>query len=242
MLDEHHAQLAREAAAAYPHEAAWLITPGECRQVANVAEDPRATFRVAKRDLAAAHGRGLLAIVHSHPNGPDCPSEADMRGQLASGVPWGIISTDGERCLPPFWWGDQAETPPLVGRGFRHGVTDCYSLIRDYYRLELDIVIPEFPRSWEWWRAGQDLYRDGFGQAGFRRIESADARPGDVFLAQLRSPVPNHGGILLEGGLALHHKTGKLAVDATRLSMREPIARWLPHITHWLRHSGRDDP
>ncbi|XKE45760.1 NlpC/P60 family protein [Halomonas organivorans] len=239
MFPDHHDQLRREALAAYPEEAVWLITPGECRRVANVAEDPRATFRVAKRDLAAAQARGLCAVVHSHPNGPDHPSEADMRGQVASGVPWGIIATDGEACLPPFWWGGDAR-PPLVGRGFRHGVTDCYALIRDYYLLEHGIALPEFPRAWEWWRHGQDLYRDGFPRAGFRRIEPEEARPGDMFFAQLRSPVPNHGGVLLEGGLALHHKTGRQAVDATRLSMREPIARWLPHITHWLRHEELD--
>ena len=237
MLDEHHEQLRREALAAYPEEAVWLVTPGECRRVANVADDPRATFRVAKRDMAAAQARGLLAVVHSHPDYPDCPSEADMRGQLASGVPWGIVATDGQATTPVRWWGHDAREP-LVGRGFVHGITDCYSLIRDYYLLEHGAELPEFPRSWEWWRNGQDLYRDGFGRAGFRRIEPAEARAGDMFFAQLRSPVPNHGGIYLGDGLALHHKTGRHAVDPSRLSQREPIARWLPHITHWLRHEA----
>ena len=125
-----------------------------------------------------------------------------------------------------------------MGRGFRHGVTDCYSLIRDYYRLERDVVLPEFPRDWEWWCNEQDLYRDGFGKAGFERLVDVDLRPGDVFLAQIRSGVPNHGGVYLGDGLALHHLAARLPVDATRLSRREPIDRWMKFISHWLRYTG----
>lgn len=241
MFDEHHDQLRAEAIEAYPNEAVWLITPGECRRVRNVASNPSATFRVDKRTMAAAVKRGLLAVVHSHPDGPDCPSEADMNGQLASGVPWGIISTNGEGCLPPFWWGDDVPREPLIGRPFRHGVTDCYALIRDYYRLELGIVLPEYPRDWEWWLSGGDLYRQGFASAGFRVIDQAEAREGDMWWSQIRSPVPNHGGVYLGNGLILHHKTARLEADATRLSLREPIGRWMPYITTWLRHESRDE-
>ena len=239
MFNEYHDQLRREALDAYPEEAVWLIVSGECRRVANVADDPCGTFRVGRRDMMDAQSRGLLAVVHSHPDYPDCPSEADMRGQMASGVPWGIVATDGQAATPVRWWGHEVREP-LVGRGFVHGITDCYSLIRDYYALEHGIDLPEFPRSWEWWRHGQDLYTDGFPRAGFRRIDPVEARAGDMFFAQLRSAVPNHGGIYLGDDLVLHHKTGRQAVDASRLSMREPIARWLPHITHWLRHEDLD--
>ena len=239
MFEQYTEQLQREAIAAYPQEAVWLITPGECRRVKNIAAEPTQTFQVDKRTMGAAVGRGPLEVVPSRPDYPACPSAADMRGQAASGVPWGIVATDGERASEPTWFGDQVDRAPLVGRGFRHGVTDCYALIRDYYRLELGIDLIEFPRDWEWWLNGGDLYRDGIAPAGFRRIEQAEAMPGDMWIAQLRSPVPNHGGVLLEHGLALHHPSGRDPVDGTQLSRREPIGRWLPHITLWLRHESR---
>lgn len=239
MFEEYADQIRDASKAAYPQEAVFLITPGECRPVKNIADDPTKTFRVDKRTMAAAVKRGLLAVVHSHPDFPDCPSEADMRGQLTTGVPWGIVATDGESATPIRWWGHD-ERAPLIGRGFVHGITDCYSLIRDYYAMELGIELPEFPRSWEWWRNGQDLYREGFAQAGFRRIEQQEARPGDMWLAQLRSDVPSHGGIVLEHGLCLHHPSANKPVDPERISRREPIGRWLPYITHWLRHEERD--
>lgn len=238
-MNDYADQIRAAAIAAHPKEAVFLITPGECRQVKNIAHDPTHTFRVDKRSMAAAIKRGLLAVVHSHPDYPDCPSEADMRGQINSGVRWGIVATDGKSTTPIRWWG-HGECEPLVGRGFVHGITDCYGLIRDYYALELGIDLPEYPRNWEWWRNGGDLYRTGFASAGFRRIERDEAQPGDMWLAQLRSDVPNHGGIVLENGLALHHPSARYPVDSARLSRREPIGRWLPYITHWMRHVARD--
>lgn len=239
MFPEFSDQIRSEAVAAYPAEAVWLITTAGCKQVRNTADDPTKTFRVSKKDMAAATAAGLLAVVHSHPDSPPCPSEADMVGQIGSKVPWGIVATDGTSTSLITWFGDQVPKPPLVGRGFLHGVTDCYALIRDFYQEELGIPLVEFPRNWEWWRNGKDLYRDGIRPAGFRVIEESEAVPGDMWVAQLHSPVPNHGGVLLDRGLALHHPSSRNPVDPGFLSRREPISRWLPHIVMWLRHETR---
>lgn len=243
MFEQFHAQIHEQAKAAYPNEAVWLISGGECHQVENIAEKPTKHMAVSKQVMRNAQARGLEAVIHSHPDGPDCPSEHDMRGQIHTAVPWGIVSTDGQYCLPIFWWGDDVPILPLKGRGFRHGVTDCYSLIRDYYRMEKGILIPEFPRSWDWWHHDQDLYVDGFPKAGFVKLDvekiklgEIEPQEGDMWFSQLRSNVPNHGGIYMGDETILHHATSRKAVDPARMSAREPIHRWLPHITHWLRH------
>ena len=76
-------------------------------------------------------------------------------------MPWGIIPTDGERVGDPIMWGDQLPIAPLIGREFRHGTSDCYTLVRDAYRLGKDgmkehgidgwpldpIQLPEVPRD-----------------------------------------------------------------------------------------------
>lgn len=238
MFERYHQQITAEARTGYPQECVWLITRTGCRRVPNIAEQPEQTFRIARRDMLRAQAEGLLAVVHSHPDYPDCPSEADMQGQVNTGVPWGIIATDGTSCTPIAWWGEGVAVPPLVGRGFRHGITDCYSIIRDYYRTERGVTLPEYPRSWQWWDNGKDLYSEGFRAAGFVPIDASKVQPGDVWISQLRSPVPNHGGVLLERGLALHHPSAHLPVDPSRLSVREPIARWQSHIVLWLRYQG----
>lgn len=239
MFSGYYPEILSQAVADYPREAVWLITKAGCRKVQNIAKDPEATFCISSKDSAMAAAGGLLAVVHSHPDFPACPSAADMRGQISTGVPWGIVRTDGVTADAPVWFGDLSNSPPLLGRGYRHGVTDCYSLIRDYYWQELSQILPEFPRDWQWWTSGEDLYRTGFAPANFRVIPQTEAAPGDVWLAQIKSPVPNHGGVLLESGLILHHPGSGSPVDNTQLSRREPITRWLPYITTWLRHESR---
>lgn len=238
MFEVHIEQIQAEAVAAFPCEAVWLITAEGCHQVENIHADPENFFAVSEADTRRAMAAGLLAVVHSHPSNIAAPSASDMQGQINTAVPWGIVATDGVICGEPVWWGPGADVQPLIGRGFRHGTADCYALIRDYYLLEKGVELREFPRDWLWWEAGETHFVDGFPLAGFVSIDEADARPGDVWLAQIRSDTPNHGGILLEDGLILHQPGGKVPVELSKLSVREPAFRYKRHITHWLRYAG----
>lgn len=225
----------------YPREACGLVTASGYVPCTNVAE-ARQQFKIAAADVAAAGP--IAAVAHSHVDQAAAPSAADMRGQIAMGVPWGIVATDGRAATPVLWWGGAVPRPKLIGRPFRHGPSgsdgagDCYAAIRDSYAAVWGLDLPEFARDDAWWAAGQRLYEDGFAAAGFRRLARGEApEPGDVFLAAIRSPsgTPNHGGVLLPGGLVFHHLHG-------RLSRREPAAGWArKHVTHWLRHERRPD-
>lgn len=248
MFEEYHDQIKQMAIEAFPREGCALLTKERGFYIVeNIAKNSEKEFEIDTKILGKAYKEGLLAVIHSHPGGPDCPSQADMEGQLSTNVPWVIVSTDGKACTTPFAFGDGAPTPELVGRPFRHGVTDCYSIIRDYYKVHRQVILKEFPRDWEWWLPKKDkdgkiiqeaesLYSKGFSKAGFRVITDEEVQVGDVFLAQLRSKTPNHGGVYLGKGLILHHLTSFSPVDITRVSMREPVIRWQKHITHWLRY------
>ena len=226
------------AMAAYPRESCGFIIGGHYEPVRNVAGDPLTGFKIQpglfRPDIHSA-------IVHSHPDGPECPSAADMRGQRATAVPWVIVSTDGKRAGAPFVLDpDAPERPPLEGRPFRHGVTDCYSLLRDWFHMEQGIALPDYPRDWEWWKNGEDLYRKEFRGAGFQALgEAAVQRRGDVFLAQTpKSPAINHAGVYLGDGMAIHHLTGSDPFDPTYLSDVISVARWQNYIVRWLRHES----
>jgi proteasome lid subunit RPN8/RPN11 len=234
--------LRRHAIDAHPQECIGFIDQaGAYVRLDNVADEPEghaiADRHLLRRALAAGD---LRALCHSHPGGPDCPSEADGRAQIEMEVPFIIVSTNGQATAPPFAFGDQLlDDTPIVGRSFRHYVTDCYSLVRVWWKREREEALPEFPRSWEWWRddtpGEKDLYRRYFADAGFYEIDRSEVRPGDAWLAAIRSAVPNHAGLYLDGGLALHHPSSGLPFDPGRLSKRESIARWAPWVTHWLR-------
>lgn len=226
----------------YPNEClGYVDARGAYHSLLNAAPDPQkhalADRHVLRQLLIAGQ---LRALCHSHPGGPDCPSEADGGAQIELEVPFIITSTNGQATTQPFAFGDQLrDDAPLVGRGFRHYVNDCYDLIRVAWWRDRGELLPQYPRNWEWWLedtpGGKDLYRRFFADAGFYRIDASEVRPGDAWLASIRSEVPNHAGLFLDGGLALHHPSSGLPHDPQRLSKRESIARWAPWITHWLR-------
>jgi len=140
--------------------------------------------------------------------------------------------------LEPFFWGDSLPIPPYLERPFRHGVLDCYSLIRHWYKLERGILLPDCPRNDGWWKNGLDLYRDNFPRAGFESIDhhTRNFVPmiGDVLLYQIdrdnhRIPFPpHHAGLYVGLGLVLHHLAG-------HASNRLPVHRWWKNVTHCLR-------
>jgi cell wall-associated NlpC family hydrolase len=236
-----------DAAVRWPEEACGVVTAAGYVALPNLAADPLIDF-VLPADAWIAHGP-VVAVLHSHthsidrktgalvarPN--DFPSIADQQAQPTTAVAWGIAcvtsSATGEIHVgEPFFFGDQAEIPPLIGRPFRHAVTDCYALVRDFFRLR-GVTIPNFVRDDEWWNAGGDLYREHFAEAGFHEIPQAEIREGDCFIARVHTPVPAHAGVYLGDGLVLHHLRG-------RLSRRDPFtaAVGAPRADRWLRHES----
>lgn len=253
MFESLHAAMKEHALAAHPRPACGAVfgngDDAAYRPVDDAADPSRAGFRLDPEapGLAAGDGGPLRAVVVSHPDpgGGDeidplllTPSEPEMVTQEAFAVPFGVVPCTGARALDPFWFGDQCPIPPLLGRPFRHGVTDCYAIIRDWYRLERNIVLPEFPRDWGWWSEGKDLYEDGFAKAGFREATAEELGVGDVVLFRIKAKVPNHGGVLLSNGLMIHHPAYLRPYDPLRVSGTDALARWRRFASHWLRYEG----
>jgi len=211
-----------------PEESCGIVTRDAYLPLPNVHEEPRGNFRIDDSAYceAVVHGR-LQAVIHSHPEGQDHPSRDDMAQQIASAVPWGIIVRDRGAWREPFWFGDQVEPPPLIGRVFRHGVTDCYALVCDWFRLVKGIRVPPHPRHHGWWHKGEDLFQL-FDSAGFVPIDTVE-RVGDCVVGRILGPVPNHCGVYVGRGLVLHHL-------ANRLSRQEPLAPWMKFVTRCFRH------
>jgi cell wall-associated NlpC family hydrolase len=151
---------------------------------------------------------------------------------LMGDIPWGIGGTEGEN-VDPLVWLDEATIAPLEGREFIHGVWDCYSCVRDWYRLKKGLTIPNFPRGMEWWEKGANHYEDNYGKAGFTEVDRADTDVGDVCLMQFRSPVPNHAAVITGPNEILHHVFH-------RYSGSDRFDRWERVIVKFLRYTGTD--
>lgn len=233
--DEVRAAMVGHARSEYPKEACGLLVleKGRVHYVPcqNVAKVPGEQFAIDPDDFERAEDRGeILLVFHSHPNASEQPSAADRVACIASGLPWLILSVPGGK------WADvspEYATPPLYGREFVHGLTDCYGFIRDWYSQELGITLMQHAREDEWWKKGQNLYLENFREAKFTHVtDGSPPQVGDVLLMQVCADVPNHGAVYLGDDRIGHHLYG-------RLSSRDVYGGYYKkHTTHLMRYTG----
>jgi proteasome lid subunit RPN8/RPN11 len=226
-------ELAREG---YPKEICGYVIRKEdgtelVYPCANLYRKPTEAFLMNPDTYLDAKKLGeIICLYHSHPNSPAAPSDVDRLISEEMELPWLIYS-----------WPDNAwssYTPqnwemPLVGRKFVHGIVDCYTLGRDYYKRVLGIELPDFYRENDWWEKGGNLYVENFEKCGFVRVN--DLKVHDALLIQLVSPVPNHLAIVVQTEtpmLVLHHVMN-------RLSCHQPLGGfWLKNHNMTLRHKS----
>lgn len=242
----------RHALEAYPQESVGFVLGDDYVRATNVHANPTEEFEVGAEEYlrALADPRGLKAMLHSHPEGPLFPNEADMVGQISGDIVWGIIATDGERVSDPYLWGDALPIAPLLGREFHHGISDCFSAFRDVFRLGAEgldaqgienawphgpITLREMPRNDGWWEpenGGQNLYQEFYEEWGFVKIDKTEARAGDGFLIDIGSKgTLNHIACLITNDTILHQLP-------QRLCRREPAGIWARAARMWVRYVG----
>jgi cell wall-associated NlpC family hydrolase len=226
----------------YPNEACAFIVDGDLFPVKNISDEPTRSFKFSSLERLAAHTKGKVeAFLHSHPydvkdsnftHDPSWASHADMVSWIADNIPWGIVATDGEGLSPMIWYDDSiGAIEPYEGRSFSSGKHDCFSLVRDYYRKELDVRYDNYPRAYGWWDQGEDHYEKNFAEAGFEVIDMQDLRPGDTLLMNVVGPVISHAAIVVDTNKILHHMVN-------RLSGYDTIAKWHRHVVKAIRYNN----
>jgi len=175
----------------------------------NIADHPEEHFVLDSSEYIAAEEKGeITAIIHSHPKENQSPSLADQVACEKSKVPWFVVNPQTEL------WGECEPVGmelPYVGRTFSHGLIDCFSLCRDWYKKEKGLDLTDYERRDDWWHKGENLYLDNFKKEGFHEIGQDELRHGDAILMCIESPVPNHAAIFLGDQLILHHVQGRLS-------------------------------
>jgi len=205
----------------YPNEAVGLILEDEYVRLENVSETPTKSFEVDSVEYVKH--KDVVALYHSHPYDKDdketiklqrmkfdlrTPSLKDIETHIAMSIPFVICTTEGENVSKPLWIG--YETQPLVGRDFIYHVNDCWTLVRDWYKQEKDIELPNIKKEFNWWRGEEpeNHYEELYDEAGFVEIDGRDIDVGDVAVLSVGSNVGNHLGVYLGGNMLLHHMYG----------------------------------
>lgn len=185
-------------------------------------------------DWAAAEDAGeIMAVVHSHPFSSVQPSQADLISCEKSQLPWHIYAPHADQ------WHEfkpSGYKAPLIGRKWVWAISDCWTLVRDWYQEEWQLELPDWERPVSFAEFEAAPMFDGcWESAGFVEVELKDMQPGDALLMALENSKLNHCAIYLGDQLILHHVRG-------RLSSRDLYGGYyLKSTGRVLRHGSRLD-
>jgi proteasome lid subunit RPN8/RPN11 len=191
-------------------------------------------FILDPTDWAAAEDAGeIVGVVHSHPVTSPQASQADLVACERTGVPWHIYSphVDIWNEIKPSGY-----KAPLIGREWVWGVTDCWTLVRDWYAEEWQLELRDWPRPARLMDFTQNpLFDSSWKATGFIEIGFDDLEYGDAILMALGTSKLNHCAVYLGDQQILHHAT-------ERLSSRDVYGGYYLKATgRFLRHSSRMD-
>ena len=105
----------------------------------------------------------------------------------------------------------------LLGRQWDYGVFDCFTLIRDYFKLQ-GIELPDFARPAEL-ETCESVFLAQAQKIGFKPVSYGSRCPGDVVIMRLGTKEPMHAAILLPDERILHQRQDSL-------SAIEPLGRY----------------
>ena len=202
-----------------PHEACGLLVNYKGKQkyfpCKNLAEDLEDQFIIDPDDWVVAEDAGeIIAVIHSHPNHPPTPSQADLASCEYLDLPFYIVTPEAEQWN---YFEPSGYKKGLLGREWVWDVQDCWSLITDWYKEKKNIEIkhwkrPKNPEEFE----NNPLFEYALPKLGFTEIDdNVETEVGDVLLLNTFKNTLSHVALYVGDQTILHHCQKRLSCRET---------------------------
>jgi len=202
--------------------------------------DKKHSFKIDANSLLIAETSGkIIGYYHSH-NSLDTAgvfSELDLKNIRIHRLFSLIYNTARNQ----FYLLDDYNKAKYIGRAFQIGVSDCYSLLQDYFSKELNIKLSDYKRDSKWFRTSPSIWIKNLDKESFsivmagKDFEYSKLQPNDVILMfGYDASFPSHGAVFLGNGLILHHPAKKLStVEFLSSKLIKDIAYIVRHNALW---------
>ena len=209
------------------NEICGIISDNNLFPCQNISNNPKNHFILSPLDYLKASYKGKIEyIYHSHPQNPEF-SEIDkinLYNQKLRGVMYCKSENSFHYFVP------ESYNNKYVGREFEIGVNDCLTLVSDYYKNELNIILPKIDRTDGWYKRNPNLVNESV-PPDFERVSLENAQKGNIVVFDmLKNGMPQHFGIYLGNDVLLHHPRNKLSTIEVMTDERK---RKIPYILRW---------
>ena len=114
---------------------------------------------------------------------------------------------------------------------FKIGQSDCFTLVRNYYKDKLNIQINDYYRDENWYKKNPRIVLENYVEEGFTICTLNEVRENDIILFGINENVC-HMGIYLDAGYILHQQNGKRSI------IEELSDKWKDRIVLIVRHKS----
>lgn len=187
-------------------------------------------FKVDPHDYLSATRLGkIVAVYHSHTDDNETFSEFDKFNSVSHGLTY-ILYSLKNNALTQFS-PEYSRFNAYVGRKFKIGKTDCFSLVKDFYWNELGVGLKEYHRDKDWRSYLAELFDKAYKDDGFSEVDEYKKYDCILFASRKNKP-SSHIAIYLGDELILHQPFRNYSRIETLTSRHEQF------FTKIIRHAS----
>lgn len=117
-----------------------------------------------------------------------------------------------------------------LGAPYVEGKNDCYSVLRQYFRDQWGVWLPNIARPNNFWDDPKMDFYGAYRLYGFKPVFDQPLEIGDVLIMPLNTKMNTHAAAVVEGNQILHHMPGG------RSTLDPLFPKWVNRANAVLRH------